>query len=181
MLSSGLIGRRGRRGPVEDPLNQGRLVTHLGRIEAAAQFPEASRAQFLGTGEVLHQAPGTSPIPKLVEARRQAGEGGFEVLADLATNQGHLEDEIATIANEELQGLPCVIKGRFPEGEAVDGGAMDRGQVGVVSFVTGVAGLTELLGGEGVDNADLEAGGGEDTLHGPVIAAGAFDRHQAVV
>jgi hypothetical protein len=60
-----------------------------------------------------------------------------------------------------LQGLPCVIKGRFPEGEAVDGGAMDRGQVGVVSFVTGVAGLTELLGGEGVDRSTGSGGGPE--------------------
>ena len=54
-------------------------------------------------------------------------------------------------------------------------------EVGVVGLVAGVGGLAELLGGEGMDDAGLEAGGGEGALDDVVIAAGAFDGDQAVV
>lgn len=52
---------------------------------------------------------------------------------------------------------------------------MQRQQVGVVGLVVGVGRLAELLGGEGVDDAGLEAGGGEGPLHDAVVAAGALD------
>jgi hypothetical protein len=125
--------------------------------------------------------PGTGAFPELVEASGEAGEGGIEVLADLAADQGHLEDEIATMANKELQGLPCFIKRALDQGEAVDSGPVDGRQVGVVGFVTGITGLAELFGGEGMDNANFEAGGGDGLLHRTVIAAGAFHGHQEVV
>ena len=64
---------------------------------------------------------------------------------------------------------------RLDQAEAVDGGALDGGQVGVVGLVAGVGGEAELLGGEGMDDAGLEAGGGEGALDRPVIVAGALD------
>ena len=42
------------------------------------------------------------------------------------------------------------------EAEAVDGGAMNARQIGVVGFVAGIGGLTELLRGERMDEPDLE-------------------------
>ena len=47
------------------------------------------------------------------------------------------------------------------QAEAVDGGAVDREEVGVVGFVAGIGGLAELLGGVGVKDADLESRRGE--------------------
>ena len=69
-------------------------------MSAAVGALVAGSEQLLGSGEVLNQVPGTGSIPKLVEASGKAREGGFEVFADLATNQGHLEDEIAAMANK---------------------------------------------------------------------------------
>ena len=66
-------------------------------------------------------------------------------------------------------------------GAAGDGGAVDGGQVGVIGLVAGIDGLAILLGDEGVEDAGLEAGGGEGALDNAVIAAGAFDGDEAVV
>ena len=81
----------------------------------------------------------------------------------------------------ELQRGPGLVAAGFEQGEAGDGGAVDGGEVGVVGLVAGIDGLAKLLGGEGVDDAGLEAGGGEGALDEAVIAAGAFDGDEAIV
>ncbi len=58
--------------------------------------------------------------------------------------------------------------------EAVNGGAMDGGEIGVIGLVAGVGGLPKLLGRERVDDADLEPGLAK-ALDGAVIAACALD------
>jgi len=60
------------------------------------------------------------------------------------------------------------------------GRAADAGQVGVVGLVAGIDGLAVLFGGEGVEDAGLEGGGGEGVLDDAVITAGTFDGHQAI-
>ena len=67
------------------------------------------------------------------------------------------------------------VGGVLEEAEAVDGGAMDGGEVGVVGLVAGVGGLAELLGGEGMDDADLEPGVAEGGQDRGVEPPGAFD------
>ena len=79
------------------------------------------------------------------------------------------------MAGQELELLVDRVEVPAPQAEAVDGGAVDGGQVGVVGLVAGVGGLAELLGGERVDDADLEAGGGEGPLGRAVIASGPLD------
>jgi hypothetical protein len=64
---------------------------------------------------------------------------------------------------------------RFAQSEAVDGGALDSGQVGVVGLVAGIGGEAELLGGQGMDDAGLEAGGGDGALDREVLVAGPLD------
>ena len=51
----------------------------------------------------------------------------------------------------------------------------DGGQIGVVGFIARVGRLAVLLGGEGMDQADLEAGLSEGALDGSMVFAGAFD------
>jgi hypothetical protein len=67
------------------------------------------------------------------------------------------------------------------QSEAVDGGAMDGGEVGVVGLVAGIGGEPILLGGVGVNDADFEPGGAESALDRPVIPSGAFDDHDDVL
>jgi hypothetical protein len=55
------------------------------------------------------------------------------------------------------------------------GSAKDGGDVGVIGFVVGVGGLAVLFGGQGMDEARLEAGLAEGVLDGSMIFAGAFD------
>ncbi len=129
---------------------------------------------------MLEQVPGDRAVPELVEAGGEAGQGGFEVFADLAVEGGAFADEVAALADEQLQGGPGFVAGGFEEGAAGDGGAVDGGQVGVVGLVAGIDGLAILLGDEGMEDARLEAGGGEGALDEAVIAAGAFDGDEAV-
>ena len=79
------------------------------------------------------------------------------------------------MADEQFQVHPALVGGLFEQGEAVDGGAMDGDQIGVVGLVAGVGGLAELLGGEGMDEADLEAAFDEGVLGNVMVAAGPLD------
>jgi hypothetical protein len=109
-----------------------------------------------------------------------AGQGRFEMVADLAVEGGAFADQVAAVADQQLQGGPGFVTGRFEQGAAGDGGAMNCEQVRVIGLVAGVDGLTILLGGEGMQDAGLEAGGGEAALDEAMIAAGAFDGDETV-
>ncbi len=84
------------------------------------------------------------------------------------------------MADEELQLPPRFDGRRFEQREAVDGGAMNRLEVGVVGLVVGVGRLAKLLGGERVHEARLEVGLAKGILDGMVISAGALDGDEAV-
>jgi hypothetical protein len=84
------------------------------------------------------------------------------------------------VPNEELKSGQLLVEAGFDQGEAVDGGAVNGRQVGVVGLVTGVGRLAELFGGKGMDNAGLLAGGGEGLLGGSVVATRALDGDEEV-
>jgi hypothetical protein len=79
--------------------------------------------------------------------------------------------------NEELKSSPFLVQFLFDEGEAVDDGSMNGDQVGIIGLVAGVA---ESTGGKGMDDACLEAGGGEGVADGLVITSGSFDGDEEV-
>ena len=92
-----------------------------------------------------------------------------------------LSHQVAAVPGQQLElGVDRVGFG-LRQAEAVDGGAVDGGEVGVVGLVAGVGGESILLGGEGMDDADLEARPAEAALDRPVIAAGALDDHDHVL
>jgi hypothetical protein len=103
------------------------------------------------------------------------------MVADLAVESGAFVDQVAAVADDELQGGPGFIAAGLAQRTAGDGSAVDGGEVGVVGLVAGIDGLAVLLGDEGVQDARLEAGGGEGALNEAVIAAGAFDGDKAIV
>ena len=53
--------------------------------------------------------PRKSALPEFVEAGGEAGQGGFEVVADLAVEGGAFADQIAAMADDELQSGPGFI------------------------------------------------------------------------
>jgi len=79
-----------------------------------------------------------------------------------------------------VQGGPGFVAAGFEQGATGDGGAVHGGEVGVVGLVAGIDRLAVLLGDEGMKDAGLEVGGVEGVLDDAVIAAGAFDGHQAI-
>src|SRR6266436_2281116 len=138
--------------------------------QAAVESLRAGGEEGGGRVEVAHEMPGRLAIPELAEAVGQAGVGGIEVLADLTAQSRGLLYEIAAVANDELQGLPSLVERDVGQGEAGGGGAVQGVQVGVVGLVVGIGGLAELLGGEGVDDARLDAGRSKGLLDHAVIA-----------
>ncbi len=68
-----------------------------------------------------------------------------------------LLDKPATVPCQKLEAHENWLGFVLRQAKAVDGGAMDCGEVGVVGFIPGIGGLTELLGGVGVKDADLES------------------------
>ena len=46
---------------------------------------------------MLEQMPGDGAFPQLVEAGGEAGEGGIEMITDLAVESGDFAEEIATL------------------------------------------------------------------------------------
>src|SRR5208282_6666465 len=131
--------------------------------------------ELRGRGVVPQQVPGYRTLPELVEAGRVARQGGLEVITNLTVEGSALADQIPAMANEQLQGSPGLVPGRFQQGTARDGSAVDGGQVGIVGLVAGIDRLTVLLGGEGMEDARLETGRRKGALHDPVIAARAFN------
>jgi hypothetical protein len=89
---------------------------------------------------------GDVAVPELVEAGGIAGHGGIEVFADLAGEGGSLVDQVAAMADEELQLPPRFLGRGFEECEAVDGRALDGGEIGVAGLVVGVLILTGTVG-----------------------------------
>ena len=99
----------------------------------------------------------------------------------LLLNCDLLADEVAAVPGEQLETDEERIGLGLEQTEAVDCGAVDGGEIGVIGLVAGVGGLSELFGRERVDDADLGAGLGEGALDRSVVAAGALDGDDVVL
>jgi hypothetical protein len=138
-------------------------MTEVGLAQTLTQAGQ-TRGQHLGRGR------------KVLD-----GHSGLQVFADLAAQGRGLAHEIAAVADEELEFQPRLLLGGLQEGKAGDGGALDGRQVGVIGLIAWVLGLAKLLGGEGMDDACLQACRREGALHDPVVTAGALDGDQEIV
>ena len=90
-----------------------------------------------------------------------------------------LLDEPATVPRQELEADVDRIGFVLQQAEAVDGGAVDCGEVGVVGFVARIGGLAILFGGVGMKDADLESRLGEGALDRAVVASRPLDRRRS--
>src|ERR1700677_237985 len=86
-----------------------------------------------------------------------------------------LLDEAAAVPRQELEADEERIGFVLRQAEAIDGGAMDRGKIGVVGLVAWIGGLAKLFGGVGVKDANLESCVGEGTLDRAVVASRPLD------
>jgi len=177
----GDVGRRGLACPDEQAVQRALLEADAILAEPRSEAFQSGLANRLGRAQLAGQVQGQRAFPELGEAGGVAGQRGVEMLADLTAEGRALVDQIAAVPDQQLEFSPGPVERGLGQGEAAAGGAVDGRQIGVVGFLTGVAGLAELLGGKGVDDADLEAGGGEGVLNRMVIAAGAFDGDQEVL
>jgi hypothetical protein len=103
------------------------------------------------------------------------------MLVDLALQAGALADQVAAVPGQRLQALMQVVRGPLLQAEAIDRGAVDCVQVGLIGLVAGIGREAELLGGEGMDGADLEGGLREGPFDRLVVMAGPLDGDDEVV
>lgn len=90
MLAGSDIARGGLHGPVENRLDRALLETDARLAEGVTDAVQSGDAQLLGRREVPEQMPGNRTVPELVEAGSVAGQGCFEVVADLTVESGAL-------------------------------------------------------------------------------------------
>src|SRR5581483_5082600 len=134
-----------------------------------------------GARVVAQQVPRNGAVPELVEAGGVAGQAGFEVVANLTVQSRTLADQIAAMADEQLQGRPGLVARGFQQRATRDGSPMDGREVLVVGLVARIDRLAVLLGDEGMKDTGLEARRRERALHEAVITARAFDGDHAIV
>src|SRR5260370_24029164 len=174
------VARRGLFGPVEDGLDGALLEADAGLAQSVTEGCQSGSAELGGRGVVPQQVPRNGTLPELGEAGGVAGHGGFQVVANVAVEGGAFADQVAAVADDELQRGPGLVAGGFEQRATGDGRTMDGGQVGVVGFVAGIDRLAVVLGDKGMQDARLETSRGEGALHDPVIASGAFDGDHTV-
>jgi hypothetical protein len=112
---------------------------------------------------------------EVLEAIGVARHEGLDDPLDLAPEDDRLADQIAAVPGQESELLVDRVGLSLGQAEAVDGGAVDGGQVGVVGLVAGIGRLAKSFGSERVDDPDLEPGGGERAPRREVIASGPLD------
>jgi hypothetical protein len=78
------------------------------------------------------------------------------VFADLTLQGAAFADEIPAMTNEQLQLAIGFVPVGFKQGEAIDCGAMNGGEVIVIRLTIGIAGLAELLGSEGMHDTRFQ-------------------------
>ena len=143
---------------------------------SSAVSPLRPRARIsLGRAQAPGDDQGRLVVEDVADGGGEAGEQGVELDMDLIAEVGVLAHQVAAVAGQEPELGVGLIEHRLDQAEAIDGGPLDGAEVGVVGLVAGIGGEAELLGGQGMDDAGLEAGGGGGALDRPVIVAGAFD------
>ena len=90
-----------------------------------------------------------------------------------------LSYQVATMSREHLELHGNRVGFVLQKAETIDSGPVNRGEVGVVGFVAGIGGESILLGGEGMDDADLESCLAEATLDRSVVASSALDKRRS--
>src|SRR5262245_51755773 len=170
------VGRGGVAGPAEDA--EQRRPLHPGAAQPGQ--PPQPLDPRRGHGRRARIMPGHEHaklrFENIIETACVSGQAGLDVLEDLAAEQGLLLDQVAAMAGPELQRRIGRVARGLLQAEAVDGGAEDpRLRVGRVGLGVVVGGLAVVAGDRGVDDAGVEAGGGEGSLHRAMIRAGLLD------
>src|SRR5262245_23981903 len=160
---------------------QGRLLeAYLLSSQGVGETCQPGLLHGLSRFEGAHQGEHHVTVPGGGETSDVARIGRVQILTDLAAEQGGLSHPVAALTDEQLQLAEERTDGRLGQSTATDSSAMDGGQVGVVGLDARIGGGAILLGGEGMDEADLDAAGGEEALGNVVITTGAFDGHDEV-
>ena len=165
-----------------------KTFSRVGLCESQVRLPEllsqarqAGRDDRRGRAEVLGDPERDLGIEDVIKAFRVTWHERMKMFMHLLLDCDLLADQVAAVPGQQLETDEDRVGVGFEQTEAVDCGAVDGGEVGVIGLVAGVGGLPELLGGERVDDADLRAGPGEGALDGSVVAACAIDGNDVVL
>lgn len=121
-------------------------------------------------------------IPEVItEAGRIARHGVVELLQNLAAEDAGFPDQVATLSHQELELLIVRRPRELDQSKSQDGSPMNSSEVGVISFVVGIGGLTQLPRSKGVDQSCFKSGLAEGELNRSMVLSGAFQDDEEVV
>lgn len=127
-------------------------------LEPLPQSRKSGLTDGCGRAELPGDRHRNPAIEHVVEALGVSWHNKMEMFVNLVSQRHRLIDQVAAMSRQQLEVDVDEIGVVLQQAEAVDGGAVNGGEIGVVGFVAGVRRLSELLGGKGVDQADLKAG-----------------------
>jgi hypothetical protein len=156
VLRSGCACRDGVRGPGSDAIEGTLLKVDVAIAEQLVHSLVTGTAKGVERGGLPQQRPGNGRFPEFAEAFGESGERDLQVFADLTLEGAAFADEIPAMTNEQLQLAIGFVPVGFKQSEAIDSGAMNGGEVIVVSLTIGISGLAELLGSEGMHDTRFE-------------------------
>jgi hypothetical protein len=162
-------------GPGRDLLQGPALIAHVLGVQQRGPPIQAAGPDLRRRAQAPGDHEGRLVVEDAADGGGEAGEQGVELAMDLVAEVGVLPHQVAAVAGQEPELGVGRIEHRVDQAEAIDGGPLDGAEVGVVGLVLGIGGEAELLGGQGMDDAGLEAGGGGGALDRQVIVAGPLD------
>ena len=165
-----LLGRGGGPSPGDDLLEGGPLDLQAGLSSPLAQAGHAGIDDRRGRAELPGHPEGGGGIEDVRDAPAVSWHERLKMLEHLLLERDALLHRLAAVPGQQLESDVDRVGFVLRQAEAVDGGAMDGGEVSVVRLVTGIGGEPILLGGVGVDDADLEPGLAEGAPDRPMIA-----------
>ena len=119
---------RGADGPGEDPIEGAFLAANFGVAQEQFESCGAGFANRLGRTQATSDGQGG-------EAALESWQESIHVFTNPAAQDGGGADEASSVSGQEFERVVVEVGGRLGEAEAVDGSAVDGGEVGVVGLV----------------------------------------------
>lgn len=147
---------RERTAPSDDFLEGGPLGSDAGLSNLLAQAGHVGLHNRRGRAEVSGHPEDDWGFEDVRDALRVSRHERLEMLEHLLLNGDSLPHQVAPVPGQQLELDIDRVGIVFRQAKAIDGGAMDRGEVRIIGFIAGIGGEAILLGGVGMDDADLE-------------------------
>ena len=146
-----------------------------GLADLLSQARQSNPEDFSGRAEAPGDHERYVTFIDIIKTPCVSGHDRLKVLVDLAAQRRRLLNQVAAVSCQELKADRDWVSGLFDQAEAVDRGAINRVEIGVIGLVARIGGLAELFGGQRVNRPGVEPGLDESPFDREVIPPGPLD------